>query len=380
VISQGAFSLITRLGASLFVRSIRNAGQIDPGFDAAHLGLVVFNVGDQGYSEARGREYQKRALELASTIPGVSGAALSKDTPFRVSGARTVLLDGQENTASGTGRYILTTAVGPGYFRTVGIPLLRGRDLSALDTNTNPHVAIINEAAAAHFWPGQDPVGKRLHFLGDNAPAEVVGVARNANYQAIAEEPQAFIYLSLQQYYFPAAAMYIRTDGEPEAVSLAVRHAMQPLDRNLLLQSESISFTIRESLWAQRLCAGLLTVFGGLALLLSTIGIYGVVSYSVSQRVREIGVRMALGATAGDVQIMIMRDGIRLVAIGVLVGMTIAVGVSRVIQSMLFVISARDAATFVLVPSLLTLVAILACWVPALRATRIDPSTALRDE
>jgi ABC-type antimicrobial peptide transport system permease subunit len=241
-------------------------------------------------------------------------------------------------------------------------------------------VAIINEAAAAHFWPGEDPVGKRLHFLGDNAPAEVVGVARNANYQAIGEEPQAFIYLSLLQYYFPATVMYIRTDGDPETVALSVRRAMQPLDRNLVLQSESVAFTIRESLWAQRLCAGLLMVFGGLALLLSTIGIYGVVSYSVSQRVREIGVRIALGATAGDVQIMIMRDGIRLAAIGVLVGMTIAMGASHAIQSMLFVISAQDAATFVLVPALLTLVAILACWVPALRATRIDPSTALRDE
>jgi predicted permease len=380
VIFQVAFSLITLLGAGLFVRSIQNAAQIDPGFEASHLGIVAFNVGDQGYNEARGREYQTRVLELASAMPGVTGAALSKDAPFHVSGARTVLLDGQENTASGTGRYILTTAIGLGYFRTLGIPLVRGRDLTALDSSTSPHVAIVNEAAAAHFWPGQDPIGKRLHFLGDPAPAEVVGVARNANYQAIGEDPQAFIYLSLLQYYVPTVVMYIRTNGDPEAVALSVRHAMQPLDRNLLLQSESIGRTIRESLWAQRLCAWLLAVFGGLALLLATIGIYGVISYSVSQRVREIGVRMAMGATAGDVQVMVLREGVRLVAIGVLVGMTIAIGVSRVIQSMLFVISARDAATFVLVPSILTLVAIVACWVPALRATRIDPSTALRNE
>ena len=143
---------------------------------------------------------------------------------------------------------------------------------------------------------------------------------------------------------------------------------------------ESVVRTIRESLWAQRLSAGLLTVFGGLALLLANIGIYGVISYSVTQRRREIGVRMALGATAGDVQIMILGEGVRLVAIGVLVGVTIAMAVSRAIQSMLFETSARDRATFVLVPSILTLVAILACWVPARRATRIDPSTALRDE
>jgi predicted permease len=372
--------VIALVGAGLFVRSVRNASRIDPGFDAAHLGIVAFNVGDQGYSESRGREYQRRVLEVASAMPGVSGAALAKDTPFHVSGARTVLLEGQENTASGTGRYILTTAVGLGYFRTVGIPLLRGRDLQNLDTPTSPHVAIVNEAAAAYFWPGADPIGQRLRFLGDNAPAEVVGVARNANYQAIGEQPQAFIYLSLAQYYFPTTVLHIRTSGDPEAQAIAVRRAMQPLDPNLLLQSESVGFTIRESLWAQRLSAGLLTVFGGLALLLSTIGIYSVISYNVNQRVREIGVRMALGATAGDVQVMILREGIRLVAIGVLVGMTGAVAASRVVQSMLFVISARDAATFVLVPSILTLVAIVACWVPARRATRVDPSIALRDE
>jgi len=174
--------------------------------------------------------------------------------------------------------------------------------------------------------------------------------------------------------------VWFRTSGDPEAVALAVRHAMQPLDRNLLLQSEAVERTIRESLWAQRLSAGLLTVFGGLALLLATIGIYGVVSYSVHLRSREIGVRMALGATAGDVQAMIVREGFRLVVIGVVVGTLIALVAARLVQSMLFVISARDALTFVMVPSAMGLVAIVACWLPAMGATRIDPSTALREE
>jgi len=380
VSGQVAFSLIALVGAGLFVRSLRNAGHIDAGFDANHLGIVAFNVGDQGYNEARGRDYQGRVLELAAATPGVASAALSKDSAFRVSSARTVLLEGQENTVSGTGRITLTSVVGPGYFQTVGIPLLRGRDFRPLDTQSTPRVAIINEAAAAHFWPGQEAVGKRLHFFGDINPAEVVGVARNANYQNIGEEPQSLIYLSLIQYYFPTAVVWFRTSGDPEAVALAVRHAMQPLDRNLLLQSEAVERTIRESLWAQRLSAGLLTVFGGLALLLATIGIYGVVSYSVHLRSREIGVRMALGATAGDVQAMIVREGFRLVAIGVVVGTLIARVAARLVQSMLFVISARDALTFVMVPSAMGLVAIVACWLPAMRATRIDPSTALREE
>jgi predicted permease len=272
------------------------------------------------------------------------------------------------------------SVVWPGYFRTVAIPLLRGRDLSPLDTATTPRVVIVNEAAAMAYWPGENPIGKRIRFFGDNAPAEVVGVARNANYQAIGERPRAIVYGSLIQYYFPTAVLYVRTEGDPEAVSAAVRREVQSLDRNLLLQSESVGGIIRESLWAQRLSAGLLGVFGALALVLAAVGIYGVVSYSVNRRVREIGVRMALGATPAEVQRLILTEGIRLVAMGVVAGLVIALAASRAVEGMLFATSPRDAATFVLVPSILTLVAILACWLPAMRATRIDPAVALRDE
>jgi len=380
VSAQIAFSLIALVGAGLFIRSITNAARIDTGLDAAHLGIVAFNVGDQGYNEARGRDYQNRALDLVSNMPGVVSAALSRDAAFRVSGARTVLLDGQENTASGAGRITLTSVVGPGYFRTTGIPLLRGRDFTQLDQATAPRVAIVNQAAASLFWPGQDAVGKSLRFFGDTAAAEVVGVARDANYQAIGEAPQSLIYLSLQQDYAPTSVLFVRTAGDPEAVALAARRALQPLDHNLLLQSESVAHTIRDSLWAQRLSAGLLTVFGGLALLLATIGIYGVVSYSVRQRAREIGVRMALGATVANVQAMVVLEGFRLVAVGVVVGTLISLAAARALKSMLLVISPRDGVTFVLVPGMLVLVALVACWVPAMRATRIDPSTALREE
>ena len=205
-------------------------------------------------------------------------------------------------------------------------------------------------------------------------------MARNANYQAIGEAPQSLIYLSLQQYYAPTSVLFVRTAGDPEAVALAARRALQPLDPNLLLQSESVAHTIRDSLWAQRLSAGLLTVFGGLALLLATIGIYGVVSYSVHQRAREIGVRMALGATVANVQAMVVLEGFRLVAVGVVVGTLISLAAARALKSMLLVISPRDGVTFVLVPVMLVLVAVVACWIPAMRATRIDPSTALREE
>jgi putative ABC transport system permease protein len=241
-------------------------------------------------------------------------------------------------------------------------------------------VAIVNEAAANFYWPGEDPVGKRVRFFGDNQPAEVIGVAANANYQSLGEKPQPFVYLSMVQHYFPTAVVYFRTAGDPDAVLGMVRRQVQNLDRNLLLQSESIHSTIQQSVWEQRLSAALLSLFGLLALVLASIGIYGVVSYSVTQRVREFGIRMALGATAGEVQLMLVREGIRLVGIGLLAGTAIAVVASRAVKSMLFTAGTGDAMTFVLVPALLMLVALLACWFPARRATSVEPSAALRDQ
>ena len=380
VMAQVAFSVIALVGAGLFVRSLRNADRFNPGFDAAHLGIVVFSVADHGYNDAQGREFQQRALERAGAVPGVVAATMANDWPFHVSLQRTIAIEGQEGAAGGAGQFILSEFVWPGFLRGVGIPLLRGRDFMAQDAQTSPRVAIVNETAAKAYWPGENPVGKRVKFFGENAPAEVVGVARTADYQAIGEAPKPFVYLSMGQYYFPTAVLYIRTAGEPDAVLASVRREVQAMDRGLLLQAETVPTTIRQSLWAQRLSAGLLAVFGLLALLLATIGIYGVVSYLVAQRVREVGIRMALGATAADVQLMLLREGVRLVAGGVAAGLVLSLIGWRAVESMLFIVSPRDAVTFVLVPSILTLVAVLACWLPARRATRIDPMVALRDE
>jgi ABC-type antimicrobial peptide transport system permease subunit len=239
---------------------------------------------------------------------------------------------------------------------------------------------IINQTAAAAYWPGQDPIGQRISFAGEGLPVEVIGIVKTANYLAIAEAPQPLVYLSLVQYYFPFAVLYVRTAGEPEAVMGAVRRELQSLDGNLLLQVESLETSIRELLWAQRMSAGLLAVFGALALLLATIGIYGVISYSVRQRTREIGVRLALGATVGDIHRMILREGIRLVGIGVAAGGAVSLAAAGSVGGMLFLKNPRDVLTFVLVPAMLALVGVIACWIPAIRATNIDPSVALRDE
>jgi macrolide transport system ATP-binding/permease protein len=376
VMAQVAFSVVALVGAGLFVRSLRNAMRFDPGFDSAHLGIVVFNVADHGYNQTQGRDFQRRVVDRARTVPGVAAATLSNDWPFHVSLSRTMSLPGSDS----PGQIILTEVVWPGFFQSVGIPLLRGRDFNEVDSQTSPRVAIVNQEAANLYWPGEDPVGRRVRFFGETTDAEVIGVAHTANYQSIGEKPRPFVYLSMQQYYFPTSVLTVRTAGDPEVVLASVRREVQALDPNLLLQAETVSSTIRQSLWAQRLSAGLLAVFGGLALLLATIGIYGVVSYLVAHRVREFGIRMALGATATDIQLMLLREGVRLVAVGVVVGSGVALIGSKAVESMLFLMTSRDAVTFILVPSILTLVAVLACWIPAQRATRVDPMVALRDE
>ena len=380
VVAQVSLALVSLIGAGLFVRSLLDARQIDSGFDAAHLAAVSYNVNDQGYNEDRGRDYHQRALERVAAVPGVLDAAISKDVPFRVGSRRGVLLEGQDTGPAAQAHPTLTSVVSPGYFRTTGMPLLRGRDFSALDSKNTPRVVIVNQTAAAAFWPGENPVGKRITFAGEGLPVEVVGVARTANYQNLGEPPQPLVYLSFAQYYFPTAVIYVRTAVDPALVIAAVCRELQPLDRNLMLQAESLQDSIRNLLWAQRFSAWLLTIFGALALLLSMIGIYGVIAYSVRQRRREIGIRMALGATPGDVQFMVLGEGVRLITLGVIAGSIISLAVAGSVESMLFLKSSRDMFTFTLVPAMLTLVGILACWAPAIRSSHADPSSALRDE
>jgi ABC-type antimicrobial peptide transport system permease subunit len=258
--------------------------------------------------------------------------------------------------------------------------MLRGRDFSMLDSKSSPKVAIVNEAAAAHFWPGQEAMGRVVEFSGENLPVQIVGVVRNANYQVIGELPQAMIYLALPQYYFAYSVLYVRSSGNMATVLANVRREVQTIDPNLYVDAETVRTTMQKTLWAQSLSAMLLSVFGGLALALASIGIYGVVSYSVTVRIREFGIRMALGAAPAALQEMVLREGGRLVLIGITLGVIASLAVSQLLQSMLLGVSARDAETFVVVPSVLAVAAVFACWLPARRATRIDPSVALRDE
>src|SRR5882672_1538856 len=381
VAAQIALSLIALIGAGLFLRSLQNAQRINPGFDAEHLAVLSFDLGAQGYTEERGRQFQQRVLERAVSVPGVQAAAAGSTVPLFAGGfARTVFLEGQDASDRGAGKLVQITVGSSHYLETLGIPLLRGRALSDLDQPNTPTSVVINETMAKRFWPDQDAMGRRFKFFGQQNFNQVVGIAKDSKYNFIGEEPTPHIYQATTQVYQPQLSLFVKAP-RPEAVLGTVRGEVQQLDRNLPLTGV---FTLTEifdqSLWAPRMGASLLAVFAGLSLVLAVIGIYGVMAYSVSQRRRELGIRMALGASRADVLRLVVLQGLRLTMMGVACGLVASFAASRLIASMLFDVSPTDVVTFVAVPALLALAALGASYLPARRATRIDPMVALRYE
>jgi predicted permease len=381
VSAQVALSLVALVGAGLFLRSLQNAQQISPGFDAPHLSVLSFDLGAQGYTEERGRQFQQRVLERAAAVPGVQAASVASTVPLFAGGfARTVFLEGQDASDRRAGRLVQISVVGAQYLETLGIALLRGRTLSERDQPNTPMAVVINETMAKRFWPEQDAIGKRFKFFGQDFFNQVVGIARDSKYNFIGEEETPFIYQATTQVYQPQLSLFVKA-AQPQAVLGTVRGEIQQLDRNLPLTGV---FTLNEifdqALWAPRMAAWLLATFAGLSLVLSVIGIYGVMAYAVSQRTRELGIRMALGASRGDVLRLVVMQGLRLTVMGVVFGLAVSVAITRLVVSLLYSVSPTDVVTFTVVPLLLAAAALAASYLPALRATRIDPMVALRYE
>ncbi len=381
VAAQIALSLVALIGAGLFLRSLQNAQRIDPGFDAAHLAVLSFDLGAQAYTEERGRQFQQRVLERAGSVPGVQSATLASTVPLFNGGfARTVFLEGQDASDRRGGRLVQITVAGQSYLETLGIPLMRGRALAETDQVNTPAAVIINETMAKRFWPDQDPIGKRFKFFGQDRFQAVVGIAKDSKYNFIGEDPAPHIYQATTQVYQPQVSLFVKA-ARPEAVLGTVRGEVQQLDRNLPLTGV---FTLKEifaqSLWAPRMSAWLLAVFAGLSLVLAVIGIYGVMAYAVNQRTRELGIRMALGASQSDVRRLVVLQAFRLTVLGVAAGLIVSFAVSRLIASLLFSVSPTDVVTFIAVPVLLAASALAASYLPAFQATRIDPIVALRYE
>jgi predicted permease len=379
VVGQVALSSVALIGAGLFVRSLANAQRIDPGFDAASLATLSFNLTAAGFTDATALARQREIVERVRGVPGVERATLSNSVPLNAGGfARTVFLEGQDRTDRAAGRFAQIALVDPAYFETTGIPLLRGRVFSEADQATTPPVAIVNETMAAQFWPGDDPVGKRFYFFGQTEPTEVVGIARDSKVNFIGEAPLAYAYQPIAQQPSAQISLLVRTPT-PEATLSTVRSVVQAMEPTVPLTAVlTFAAVLNQGLWAARMGAMLLGVFGGLALVLAAVGVYGVMAYTVGQRTREIGVRLALGATTERVGRMVLGQGLVLAIVGLALGAGGAALVARPLTALLYDVSPFDALTFAAVPFVLLLTVILAVAIPAWRASRVDASEALR--
>ncbi|HXZ18798.1 MAG TPA: FtsX-like permease family protein, partial [Candidatus Acidoferrales bacterium] len=369
------------LSAGLFIRSMQNAQKIDPGFESQRLATMSFNLGAARYRPAQGQQYYLDAVEAARAVPGIEAAAVALNPPLSGGFLRTVFAADKDSLPDYRGSLTNIESVSAGYFETLHIPLVSGRTFSEFDREGNGLVAIANEAMVRHFWPGENPIGKRWHFFGETAMREIVGIVRDVALNQLGEPPQPIAYLPIAQYYEPAATLQVRTTGDPARVLAEVRNHVQKLDRNLAITNvSSIREIIGQGLWAARMGAMLLTLFGLLALLLAAVGLSGVMGYSVAQRRQEIGLRLALGAQPAEILRMVLRQGLLLAAVGMAIGLGAALALARLATSLLYGVSATDPVTLLVVPAVLITMALLACCLPARRAMRVDPIVALRYE
>ncbi|HEX8772906.1 MAG TPA: ABC transporter permease [Pyrinomonadaceae bacterium] len=383
IVLQVALSLVLLVGGGLMLRALQRAQALDLGFNPQNAAEVSYDLRLQGYDSARGREFQKRLLERVRALPGVRSAGITDLAPVDLHfGRDAVFIEGQQPERATNAPRAMASRISPGYFQAMSTRLVRGRDFTEQDDSNSPPVAIINEAFARRFWPGQDPLGKRFRQGGAESPLmEVVGVVQDGKYAGLNESPQPYVCRPLSQAYAGTNTVIVRTDSDPQKLLPLIRNEVQQLDAHMPLASaKTLAERLAMPLLPARIAASLFASFGMLALALAAIGIYGIMSYSVSRRTHEIGVRVALGAQASDVLRLILGQGMTPVLIGVVLGISSALALTRLMKSLLFGMSAADPLTYTGVAALLLSVALLAAYIPARRATRIDPMQALRNE
>jgi predicted permease len=377
---QVAFSLLCLITAALFFRSIKRAYSIDPGFQTEHLAMVVMNATQAGYDPPRVKEFYRAARERIAGVPGVASVAWGSGLPFWNSASHPVELEGAESRTKSEAIGAVVIIVGTNYFATLGVPVVAGRGFSDSDREESRPAAIINQALAAQRWPGGDPIGESFRFAGEKTLRVVVGIARNANYSTLGESPQPCVYLPQRQNYAGGMTLYVRSEGNPSGLLVPLQQEIRSLDRNIEISDvRTGAKLIGQVLWGPHVGVSLLGVFGSLALVLATVGLYGVMAFSVARRRREIGVRMALGAPRAAVQRLIVFEGMKVVICGIVVGLAGVMLVGRVLSRMLFGISSADPLSLAAGCLSLTAVALASCYFPARSATRIDPITVLRE-
>jgi predicted permease len=391
VVVEVALAVVLLIGAGLFVRSLRAIQSIDPGVAASELISAPININLLRYTKTQGQAFYRQVVEQLERVPGVTSASVTRIA--LLSGGRrqsSVRIEGRpqpEGVQPGAmilGRTATSAnVVGPGYFGTIGVPLIAGRDFNDGDLEDDPLVAIVNETFARQFFPNESPLGKRFSTGFHNAVGEwteIVGIARDSKYSSLDESPIPMAYMPLSQRHESGTVVYVRTALPAATIIPHVRREIQQLEPNLPLPDiQTVNQAIQAQLYPRRLGANLLAGFGGLALVLASLGVYGVLAFSISRRRHELAVRMAVGADRRSIFALVIREGLTLVSTGAAVGLIASAGVTGLLASFLFGVNARDGLTFVAVPVVLAVVALVACYLPARRATRVDPVVALRN-
>ncbi len=383
VASQVALTMVLVVAAGLFLRALQGAGRIDPGFDPTNVEIASLDLSLSAHTEASGGALIDALLDRVRAIPGVQSAAVAVDLPLDGSGFGLGGVRPSDRQLPDGGLPSLDwNIVSPAYHRTMGIAIVAGRAFLDSDRQGTPRVAIINQTLAAQLWPGQSPIGRHLINLQPDGDLdlEVVGVEKDLKYRSLGEKPRPFIYVPMAQRYFQRFSLVVKRAGGPSTVP-AVRAIVRQLDANLpVIDAQALTAYVGVGLLPQRLAVSVAGSLGAVGLLLAAIGIYGVIAYAVSRRRREIGLRMALGAQPSDVVRLVLAQGARLAAIGIGVGLLLALGASRLVAGLLYGIGPGDPVTYAVAAVVLAGMTIAACWVPARRAAAVDPMTALRSD
>ena len=384
VVAQVALSLVVLVCGGLFIKSFRKAQTMDPGFDNPNGLIVSLSPQLIGYDEEQSRNFYRQITERVSNVPGVEAVSLARTLPLGDSSNSNgpILKEGETLPRGSAGRNIMNNVISSGFFKTMQIPIFEGRDFDDRDHLKSQRVVIVNQRMAQMLWPGESAVGKRIFIGADSRDAlEVVGVVKTGKYRALAEDPRPFFYYAMSQRRPGTMAMVMRGSVDPRSLVSAIRGEVNALDRRVpIFGVKTMDDHKTYALWAPNMAASFSLAFGVVAILLSAVGLYSVMAYVVSQRTREVGIRMALGANRADVMRMITRQGMRLAAVGLGIGLLLSLALAQVLSSLLIGVSGYDVTTFIVVPVLLATVALIACYLPARRATKVDPLVALRYE
>jgi predicted permease len=381
VTGEVAMALVALIGAGLFFRSFHNASSVQPGFDMTNLSMSRFYLSNAGYSAHEQHLFCRKLRERMEAQPGVLGVTYSDVIPLANPGKgmpyHQLEVDGYIPRRDE--QMILQRAtVPPGYFRLMDIPLLKGRDFTGMDGENKPLVIVVNETFARRFFGGRDPIGRKVRV--EHQPATVIGLVKDSKYGALIETQLPFFYIPFDQWFAPGLnfAVMLKTSGDPILLTPVLQREALALNPDAVFHTSRMEDATEASLYPQRVAATLLSVVGVVCLVLAAIGLYCVMSYAVSQRTQELGVRLALGASRSDVLVLVVREGLRLTVPGLVAGIAAALGAARLVSGMLFQVSAADPATFAAAAMFLALVAGIASYLPAVRATRLDPMRAIR--